>query len=52
MDRAAMKSLRQHSASIYMWAVVAAGLGCVLYSAFTLPRGIIDGYFLLLRLFC
>jgi len=45
-----MKSLRQHSASIYMWAVVAAGLGCVLYSAFTLPHGIIDGYFLLLTL--
>ncbi|HEY0723011.1 MAG TPA: diguanylate cyclase, partial [Pyrinomonadaceae bacterium] len=45
-----MKSLRKHSASIYMWAVVAAGLGAVLYSAFTLPRGIIDGYFLLLTL--
>src|ERR1700741_3579971 len=50
MDRAAMKSLRQYSAGIYMWAVVAAGLASVLYAAFTLPRGIIDVYFLLLTL--
>ena len=45
-----MKSLRQHSASIYMWTVVAAGVAAVLYAAYTLPRGIIDGYFLLLTL--
>ena len=45
-----MKSLRQHSASIYMWTVVAAGVAAVLYAALTLPRGIVDGYFLLLTL--
>src|SRR6201988_4527791 len=50
MPRAAMKSLRQQTASIYMWAVVAAGVARVLYSAYSLPRGIIDGYFLLLTL--
>src|SRR5215510_10894232 len=50
MDRAAMTSSRQDSASIYMWTVVAAGVAAVLYSAFTLPRGIIDGYFLILTL--
>ena len=33
-----------------MWSVVAAGAVAVLYSAYTLPRGIIDGYFLLLML--
>lgn len=45
-----MKGFRKHSASIYMWAVVAAGVAAVLYAACTLPRGIIDGYFLLLTL--
>src|SRR5678815_4713246 len=45
-----MKRLKQYSAGIYMWAVVAAGLASVLYAALTLPRGIIDGYFLLLTL--
>src|ERR1044072_284680 len=45
-----MKNLRQNSASIYMWTVVAFGVAAVLYAAFTLPRGIIDGYFLLLVL--
>src|SRR6201988_1925447 len=50
MPRAAMKSLRQHTASIYMWAVVAAGVASALSSAYSLPRGIIDGYFLLLTL--
>lgn len=45
-----MKSLRQHSTGIYMWAVVAAGAACCLYAAVTLPAGIIDGYFLLLML--
>jgi len=33
-----------------MWTVVAAGIASCLYSAYTLPRGIIDGYFLLLML--
>jgi diguanylate cyclase (GGDEF)-like protein len=33
-----------------MWSVVAAGTASVLYAAYTLPRGIIDGYFLLLTL--
>jgi len=33
-----------------MWSVVAAGTAFVLYSAVTLPAGIIDGYFLLLTL--
>src|SRR5215510_11757102 len=50
MDRAAMTSSRQDSASIYMWTVVAAGVAAVLYAAVTLPKGIIDGYFLLLTL--
>src|SRR3954447_21114385 len=45
-----MKNLRQNSAGIYMWTVVAFGVAAVLYAAFTLPRGIIDGYFLLLML--
>jgi diguanylate cyclase (GGDEF)-like protein len=33
-----------------MWSVVAAGTVSCLYSAYALPRGIIDGYFLLLML--
>ena len=33
-----------------MWSVAAAGTASVLYAAYTLPRGIIDGYFLLLTL--
>jgi len=33
-----------------MWTIVAAGTSFVLYSAVTLPAGIIDGYFLLLTL--
>ncbi len=33
-----------------MWSVVAVGTVCCLYSAYTLPRGIVDGYFLLLML--
>jgi diguanylate cyclase (GGDEF)-like protein len=33
-----------------MWSIVAAGTAFVLYSAVTLPAGIIDGYFLLLTL--
>ncbi len=45
-----MKSLRQHSISIYMWTVVAAGAASCLFAAITLPAGIIDGYFLLLML--
>ena len=45
-----MKSLRQHSIAIYMWAIVAAGAACCLYAAITLPAGVIDGYFLLLML--
>ncbi len=31
-----------------MWTVVAAGAATCLYSAYTLPRGLVDGYFLLL----
>jgi diguanylate cyclase (GGDEF)-like protein len=31
-----------------MWLVVAAGAAASLYSAYTLPRGLVDGYFLLL----
>src|SRR5215813_9126995 len=45
-----MKSLRQQLMAVYMWLVVAAGAACVLYSAVTLPTGIIDGYLLLLTL--
>ena len=45
-----MKSLRQQSTNIYMWLIVAAGTACVLYAAYKLPTGIIDGYFLLLTL--
>ncbi len=33
-----------------MWSVIAAGAATVLYSAVTLPAGIVDGYFLLLTL--
>ena len=33
-----------------MWSIVAAGTAIVLYSAVTLPAGIVDGYFLLLTL--
>ncbi len=45
-----MKSLKQHSIAIYMWAIVAAGAASCLFAAITLPAGIIDGYFLLLML--
>src|ERR1051325_7731602 len=45
-----MKSLRQQLTSVYMWSIVGAGTIFVLYSAVTLPAGIIDGYFLLLTL--
>src|ERR1051325_6744788 len=50
LERADMKLLRQHSTSVYMWSVVAVGTALVLYSAVTLPAGIVDGYFLLLTL--
>jgi len=33
-----------------MWSIVAAGTTLVLYSAVTLPAGVIDGYFMLLTL--
>ena len=33
-----------------MWTVVAAGAATCLYAAYTLPRGLVDGYFLLLTL--
>jgi diguanylate cyclase (GGDEF)-like protein len=33
-----------------MWTVVAAGTAACLYAAYTLPRGLVDGYFLLLTL--
>jgi diguanylate cyclase (GGDEF)-like protein len=45
-----MKLPRQHLTSVYMWSIVAAGTALVLYSAVTLPAGIVDGYFLLLTL--
>ena len=45
-----MKLFRQHSVAIYMWLIVAAGTASVLCAAYTLPTGIIDGYFLLLTL--
>src|SRR5215510_3335557 len=43
-----MKSLRKQLSGVYMWLVVAAGATACLYSAYTLPHGLIDGYFLLL----
>src|SRR5215213_6593921 len=45
-----MTTQRPNSTSVFMWTVVAAGIASCLYSAYTLPRGIIDGYFLLLML--
>ena len=45
-----MKIQRPNSTSVYMWTVVAAGIASCLYTAYTLPRGLIDGYFLLLIL--
>src|SRR5829696_8923224 len=45
-----MNSQRPKLTSVYMWAVVAAGVASCLYAAYALPRGIIDGYFLLLTL--
>jgi diguanylate cyclase (GGDEF)-like protein len=45
-----MTSKKLNSTSVYMWTVVAAGIASCLYAAYTLPRGIIDGYFLLLLL--
>ncbi|HEY3582120.1 MAG TPA: EAL domain-containing protein [Pyrinomonadaceae bacterium] len=45
-----MKNLRQQLTGIYMWLVVAAGAAACLVSAYTLPRGLVDGYFLLLTL--
>ena len=33
-----------------MWVIVAAGTASVLYAAYSLPTGVIDGYFLLLTL--
>jgi diguanylate cyclase (GGDEF)-like protein len=41
---------KPNSTSVYMWTVVAAGIASCLYAAYTLPRGIIDGYLLLLML--
>jgi diguanylate cyclase (GGDEF)-like protein len=43
-----MKSLKQQLSGTFMWLVVAAGAAASLYSAYTLPRGLVDGYFLLL----
>jgi diguanylate cyclase (GGDEF)-like protein len=45
-----MKNQRQQLTPIYMWLVVAAGAATCLYAAYTLPRGLVDGYFLLLTL--
>jgi diguanylate cyclase (GGDEF)-like protein len=50
MKRAVMKSQQQQSTSVYMWSIVALGAAIVLYAAYKLPSGIIDGYFLLLTL--
>jgi len=41
---------KPNSTSVYMWTVVAAGIASCIYSSYTLPHGIIDGYFLLLIL--
>ena len=49
-NRGDMKIFRQNSVAIYMWLIVVAGTASVLYAAYSLPRGIIDGYFLLLTL--
>src|SRR5215470_16831344 len=45
-----MKSEKQQLSGVFMWLVVAAGAAACLYSAYTLPYGIINGYFLLLTL--
>src|ERR1700752_4529218 len=45
-----MKTLRQQLGGIYMWTVVAAGAAACLYAAYSLPRGLVDGYLLLLTL--
>src|SRR5919206_4491211 len=45
-----MTNPKPNSTSVYMWTVVAAGIACCIYAAYTLPHGIIDGYFLLLML--
>ena len=45
-----MKLLRQQATGVYMWSIVALGTASVLYAVYTLPAGIIDGYFLLLTL--
>src|ERR1041385_7868661 len=45
-----MTSEKTNSASAYMWTVVATGIASGPYAAYTLPRGVIDGYFLLLML--
>src|SRR5689334_23223272 len=45
-----MKTLRQQLAGFYMWLVVALGAAACLFAAYTLPRGLVDGYFLLLTL--
>src|SRR5215207_4311316 len=49
-NRAEMQTRRQQLTPIYIWLTVAAGLVICLYSAYNLPTGIIDGYFLLLTL--
>src|SRR5215217_7407757 len=41
---------KPNSTSVFMWSVVAAGITCCLYAAFTIPRGVIDAYFLVLIL--
>src|SRR5689334_11604475 len=45
-----MKILRQQLTGVYMWSIIAVGTALVLYSAVTLPAGVVDGYFLLLTL--
>src|SRR5215470_3235748 len=45
-----MTNQKPNSVSVYMWTVVAAGIASCIYAAYTLPRGVIDGYFLLLML--
>ena len=45
-----MQNLRPQLTGVYMWSIIAAGAGSVLYAAVKLPAGIVDGYFLLLML--
>src|ERR1700741_1419995 len=45
-----MNSQRPKSIGVYMWPVVGTGVASCIYAGYTLPRGILDVYFLLLLL--